>query len=250
MDSALSILMVVFDTILKYKLQDNQFHKIFFLCSYLHFIYGQKQLFAGVTYYLFSDKSNFVREDSKQNPSGKFPLKADEKEILYLASLAPSGHNTQPWFIKYIEPYQWIICNDKTNWLPGVDPPQRETILSIGAFMQNLEYAAGKKGYTCQFSMLATTNQDEHIVAVKLLKSADAATFDIAKIKNRRTVRSNYLNDALKKEDADFLFTGEREFFNFIHSGSAAYQYLNEQTIEANKIQSYRDAAEKEFQNG
>ncbi|MEP6713703.1 MAG: hypothetical protein ABJA37_14850 [Ferruginibacter sp.] len=202
---------------------------------------------AGVTYYLCSDKTNFVREGNMQKSAGKFPLMADEREILYLASLAPSGHNTQPWFIKYIEPYHWIICNDKTRWLSGVDPTQRETILSIGTFAQTLEYAADTAGYNCAFTVLATTNQDENVMDIKLTKANNVAAFDVNKIKNRRTVRSNYLNDALKKEDADFLFNEEKDSFNFIHSDSKDYHYLNEQTIEANRIQSYRDAAEKEL---
>ena len=54
-----------------------------------------------------------------------------------------------PRRIKYIEPFHWIIENDKSRWLPAVDPTQRETILSIGAFLQNLEYASGNLGYTC-----------------------------------------------------------------------------------------------------
>ena len=208
---------------------------------------GATILIGGSVGYLMSDKKNFVRTNIKGSSTGNSLLKPDEREILYLASLAPSGHNTQPWFVKYIEPYHWIICNDKSKWLPAVDPTQRETILSIGAFIQNLEYAANNAGYSCQFDILATTNQDEHIVAVKLTKSAGAATFDIAKINNRRTVRSNYLNDLLKKEDADYLFNEDRDFFNFMPNGAKEYHYLNEQTIEANKIQSYRDDAEKEL---
>ena len=100
-------------------------------------IAGSSIVIGGVTYYLLSDKDNFVRTDSKQNDPKNSLLKSDEREILFLASLAPSGHNTQPWFVKYVEPYHWIIGNDKNRWLPGVDPTQRETILSIGAFLQD-----------------------------------------------------------------------------------------------------------------
>ena len=89
------------------------------------------------------------------------PLEDDELAILSLASLAPSGNNTQPWFVKNIEPYHWIVSNDKGKWLSDVDPTQRVTMLSISAFLQKLEYAAGKSGYACQFTLLATTNQDE-----------------------------------------------------------------------------------------
>lgn len=94
---------------------------------------------GAATVYLLSDKSNLVREDLKPADGKNEMLKPDEKEILYLASLAPSGHNTQPWFVQYLEPYHWIIGNDKTKWLPAVDPTQRGTLLSIGAFLQNLE---------------------------------------------------------------------------------------------------------------
>jgi hypothetical protein len=202
---------------------------------------------AGAVYYLSTDKRNFVRTDIKADPSGNIPLKNDEREILYLASLAPSGHNTQPWLVKYIEPYHWIIGNDKSKWLPGVDPTQRETILSIGAFMQNIEYAASKWGYACQFTLLATTNQDESIAAVKLTTAINPIKYDIQKIKQRRTVRSNYLNIALIKEDITYLTKDGPDFIHYISNSSKEHQWLNEQTIEANRIQAYRDDAEKEL---
>jgi len=199
--------------------------------------------------YLLSDKSNFVRDDIEKKSIQNTFLQAYEREILYLASPAPSGHNTQPWFVKYIEPYHWIIGNDKTKWLPAVDPTQRETILSIGAFLQNLEFAASNAGFEVQFDILAKTNQDENVVDVKLIKSSNITSFDVEKIQNRRTIRSNYLNDALKQAGKDYLFNDEKDSFTFMPTGSKEYQYLNEQTIEANRIQSYRDEAEKELGN-
>jgi hypothetical protein len=188
---------------------------------------GTSIVIAGVTYYLLSDKRNFVRADSKQKETTNIPLQPDEKEIIFLASLAPSGHNTQPWFIQYIQPYHWVIGNDKSRWLPGVDPTQRETILSIGAFIQNLEYAANNLGYNCQFSILATTNQDENIVDVKLTKANSIIKYDIEQIKHRRTVRSNYLSDVLKKEDSSFLISEETDFIHYIPNTAKEYEWLN-----------------------
>ncbi|WP_462254746.1 Acg family FMN-binding oxidoreductase [Ferruginibacter sp.] len=212
-------------------------------------IAGSSIIIGGVTYYQRSDKNNFVRADTKQKETTKTPLQPDEREILFLASLAPSGHNTQPWFVKYIEPYHWIIGNDKSRWLPGVDPAQRETILSIGAFLQNLEYAAGNLGYNCQFDITATTNQDENIIDVKLTKATKIITYDIEQIKHRRTVRSNYLSDVIKKEDSSYLINEETDFIHYIPNTSKEHQWLNEQTIEANRIQAYRDAAQSELAN-
>ena len=137
--------------------------------------------------------------------------------------------------------------NDKSKWLPAVDPTQRETILSIGTFLQNLEYAANNLGYQCQFKLLAASNQDEHIMDVKLIKSSSVEKYDIQKIKERRTVRSNYLNDVIKNEDVVYLLNDETKFLHYIPNTSKEYHWLNEQTIEANKIQSYRDNAQKEL---
>lgn len=210
-------------------------------------IAGATIIVAGGATYFLSDKGNFERKDIQEDSNNPFKFQPHEKEILYLASLAPSGHNTQPWYIKYLEPYHWIICNDKTKWLPAVDPAQRETILSIGAFIQNLEFAANNTGYACQFNLLASTNQEENILEVKLQKNSAATKYDISKLKNRRTVRSGYLNDVLKKKDEVYLQENESGFFHFISNNSKEYNWLNEQTIEANRIQAYRDEAQKEL---
>lgn len=208
---------------------------------------GGALLATGTGAYLISDKSNVVRNDLSQTVSVSETLKFDEREILYLASLAPSGHNTQPWFVQYIEPYHWIVGNDKSKWLPAVDPTQRETMLSIGTFIQNLELAAGDFGYACNWNLLATTNQDERVIEVRLSKKEPQSKFDVEKIKSRRTVRSNYLKDELRNEDAEYVLGSENEFIHYLPTSSKEGKYLDEQTIEANRIQAYRDPAQQEL---
>jgi hypothetical protein len=201
----------------------------------------------GTTSYLFSDKSNLLRTDMKQSDDSNKILKPDETEILFLASLAPSGHNTQPWFVQYLEPYHWIIGNDRRKWLPAVDPTQRETILSIGAFMQNLDYAANSFGYVCDWHLLATSNQDERVMEVKLIQEASKNAFDTAKIKSRRTVRSNFLSDVLKPDDLKYLINSEPEFVHYLPGTSKESQWINEQTIESNRLQADRNPAQQEL---
>ncbi len=210
-------------------------------------ITGGTVLAGGTTAYLLSDRRNLVRDDLKPANSKGDILKPDEKEILFLASLAPSGHNTQPWFVQYLEPYHWIIGNDKSKWLPAVDPNQRETILSIGTFIQNLEYAAGFLGYVCNWNLLAATNQAERVMEVKLTQKVTDKPFDVSKIKSRRTVRSDYLSAVLKKEDVVELVSGESEVIYYLPVTSKESQFINEQTIAANRLQSYRDAAQQEL---
>jgi hypothetical protein len=202
---------------------------------------------AGTTSYLLSDKSNLVRADINPAGDNKKTLRPDEKEILFLASLAPSGHNTQPWFVQYLEPYHWIIGNDKSKWLPAVDPTQRETILSIGAFIQNLEYAASAFDYGCNWTLLATTNQDERVIEVKLIKKESKNAFETAKINARRTVRSGFLSDVLKREDLKYLVNSEPEFIHYLPTTSKESQFINEQTIVANRLQAYRNSAQQEL---
>ena len=204
---------------------------------------------VGATAYLLSDRSNLVRADLQQVDDKNENLKLDEREILFLASLAPSGYNTQPWFVRYLEPYHWIIGNDKSKWLPAVDPTQRETMLSIGAFLQNLECAAGSSSYACDWKLLATNNQDDLVMEVKLSKKASPNNFDITKIINRRTVRSDFLSDLLKQEDIKYLVDSESEFIHYLPNTSKESKFIDEQTIAVNRLQSYRDLAQQELAN-
>jgi hypothetical protein len=212
-------------------------------------IAGGTIISTGITAYLLSDRNNLVRADLEPTIDRNKTLKPDEKEILLLAALAPSGHNTQPWFVRYLAPYHWIIGNDRTKWLPAVDPTQRETMLSIGAFIQNLEYAASSFGYSCDWNLLATTNQDNRVMEVKLSKNVSTNNFDIAKITNRRTVRSNFLSALLKQEDIKYLVDTEPEFIHYLPNTSKESKFIDAQTIVANRIQSYRDPAQQELAN-
>ncbi len=174
------------------------------------------------------------------------PLLPDERAILHLASLAPSGHNTQPWLVKRTAPFHWIIGNDQARWLPAVDPTQRETMLSIGAFLQNLEYAAAHHGYTCHQVLLAENNQAEDVMEVILTKTPAAPGFDVAALTSRRTVRSGYRAEALRPADVRALTAGEPGY-HYFRRDTPEGQWLDAHTQAANHQQTYRDPAEREL---
>lgn len=201
------------------------------------------------TTYLLSDKHNISRHDIVDNSLSVLKFYPDEKEILYLASLAPSGHNTQPWSIKYIAPYHWIVCNDKMKWLPAVDPMQRETILSIGAFIQNIEYAADSFGYNLRSKMLANCNQDEELVEIRLYKASSRNNFNVENIKLRTTVRSGFMNDIVAAKDVHFICGGENNYFHYVANKTKEQQWLSTLTIDANHQQTNRDDAQGELAN-
>lgn len=53
--------------------------------------------------------------------------------------------------------------------------------------------------------------------------------------------------NVLKKEDIFYLANDETDYIHYIPNSSKEHQWLNEQTIEANRIQAYRDDAENEL---
>lgn len=168
-------------------------------------------------------------------------------KLIYLASLAPSGHNTQPWTVRIIDSNHWIIGMDKTRWLTVVDPENRETLLSIGAFLENLVIAANVEGYEVEIEVLAKHSKDRDVLDIKLYKVNYARNFDVKKIELRRTVRNNFLRDHLSNEDLSLLTGENREHFHYYSRTSKEGNYLAEGTLLANKLQTFQNSAQEEL---
>jgi hypothetical protein len=140
-----------------------------------------------------------------------------------------------------------MIGTDMTRWLPVVDPENREMLLSIGAFLENLMVAANVNGYEVEVEVVAKTLKDKDIVDIKLHKGNYFKNFDIKKIELRRTVRNNFLKDDLSSEDVR-LFTGkDSEDFIYYARQSKEGNYLAEGTLMANQSQTYRNSAQEEL---
>ncbi|MEO8659835.1 MAG: nitroreductase [Bryobacteraceae bacterium] len=168
-------------------------------------------------------------------------------EILTLASRAPSGHNTQPWTVTVLDREHWIIGIDEARRLPAVDPTARETLLSLGAFLENLVAAAAHHGYRVEYDVVAQSPADAAVVDLRLRKAAPSPQ-PLDQIKLRRTVRNGHLASEIKSTDIASV-TGQKEGFHYFPRGTAAAKYLSEGTVEANRRQAFRDPAEEELAN-
>lgn len=93
-----------------------------------------------------------------------------------------------------------------------MDPTQRETILSLGAFLQNLE-AAAHLGYACHWQLLADNNQADSVMDVALAKAAGLPA--VTGLLRRRTVRTGYRNQPLAPADVRALTAGEPGYHFF-----------------------------------
>lgn len=191
---------------------------------------------------------SLIREDLiKSTESNKSFVNAKEDyiNILYYASLAPSSHNTQPWGVKIIDKNQFILCIDKQRLLPKVDPDMRETILSLGTFIENFKLVALHYGYETEIKILPGYLSTYEIVELNLIKT-DPVKIDLRTISERRTVRNNFSDKQISREDFEFICNND-ESFTFFPNSSAQGKYLINGTIEANKTQTYRNGTMEEL---
>ncbi|MBU1344001.1 MAG: nitroreductase [Proteobacteria bacterium] len=157
-------------------------------------------------------------------------------KILYYASLAPSGHNSQPWFVRIISKTHWIIGSDKDRWLRTVDGSNREVLLSLGAFVENLVQAARVFGYTAQTTVIAKDRFDPEVVTVRLLKTK-ATDIPLHRMVDRRTVKSHMLSRELKVSDInDFSKLVDDHLFYF-PAGTHHAELMAKEAVENFKIQ-------------
>ena len=62
------------------------------------------------------------------------------------AILAPSPHNLQPWMIRLDGDDSLTLFCDLDRRLPETDPPDRQTTIGLGAFLELLRQAAAEQG--------------------------------------------------------------------------------------------------------
>jgi hypothetical protein len=180
-------------------------------------------------------------------PQKSIQIHPDAYKILYYASLAPSGHNSQPWFVKMAGSTQWIVGSDKNRWLPEVDGSNRETLLSLGAFVENLVQAGNASGYSVEVSVIAKDRFDSEIMLLNISKSK---TMDIPlqRIVTRRTVKSHMLSSELKSSDVnDFKKATEKRLYYFpagtTHSDHMAKEAVQNFIIQFNNEKAMAEAA-------
>lgn len=168
------------------------------------------------------------------------------REILYLASLAPSSHNTQPWQVRGASPNCWIIQADPRGKLPAVDPHNRELLLSIGAFIENLAIAAGSMGFSAQVEVIARSSLEKDVARIVLTQDA-FSPYPVERIRNRRTVRNGQLNKEISTGHIKTFMEAAEGQVIYFPTGSQDAHYLQDAAVENFRIQTNRDAAQREL---
>lgn len=135
------------------------------------------------------------------------------------AVLAPSSHNTQPWFFRLSES-AIDLWADRTRALPANDPEDRELAISCGCALMNVRIAASSDGVGVQVQLLPEPEEPDLLARVSLSEQSIASAEDselAAFIETRRTYRKRFapravgasalehLIDAAKREGARLL---------------------------------------------
>jgi hypothetical protein len=167
-------------------------------------------------------------------------------KILYYASLAPSGHNSQPWFVKIISKNQWVIGSDSERWLPQVDGSNRETMLALGTFIENLAQAANTFGYAVETTIIAKDRFDSEVVKIDFIKSK-ARDMGLHRIVARRTVKSHLLSKELKASDVDDFSKSVDDHLFYFPRGTEHADSMKKAEVDNYIIQSKNKKAMEEL---
>jgi hypothetical protein len=114
-------------------------------------------------------------------------------ELVRAATLAASGHNTQPWQFA-IEENAIKIHPDYRRRLPIVDPKDRELWMSLGCALENLLIASRANGYTPE----VTYPDAADFIHIRLTKDTAQASSLLAAMPLRQNTRSAYDGQLIK----------------------------------------------------
>lgn len=158
----------------------------------------------------------------------------DYRELVRLATLAASSHNTQPWKF-LIEDGCVRIFPDYERRCPVVDPDDAHLFKSLGCAAENLIHAAAAQGLESQVQY----DEDGDCVVVSLRPDADVGESDLSRaITQRQCTRAAFDGRPLTADDVHRLqhaaqgdgvraivLTSEEEkeaIIEFVNKGNAA----------------------------
>ncbi|WP_300037970.1 twin-arginine translocation pathway signal protein [uncultured Roseobacter sp.] len=75
------------------------------------------------------------------------------KNALSFALLAPNPHNLQPWKVELVGEDTVLLWQDTDKRLPETDPFDRQIIIGLGCFLEQMVLAAGGAGYSADVSL-------------------------------------------------------------------------------------------------
>jgi hypothetical protein len=157
---------------------------------------------AGYVLFEYTPWQDYACKDSQiRTPFAKSTaISTQMRELIRYATLAPNGHNTQPWKFA-IKEYAIEIHPDDTRHLPAVDPDGRELWISLGCALENLIIAAHAVGYSTDVTYPDTAD----FIQIQLTADTSQAGPLFDAITLRQNTRSEYDGQPIKVNDLNQL---------------------------------------------
>lgn len=109
-------------------------------------------------------------------------------ELIRFATLAPNGHNTQPWRFR-ASPGRIDILPDFSRRTPVVDSDDHHIFVSLGAAAENLVLAASARGHSSEIDF---DPSEGGVVSAFLNKAVPVASPLFEAISHRQSTRADY----------------------------------------------------------
>jgi hypothetical protein len=118
------------------------------------------------------------------------PQGVPARELVALATRAPSVHNTQPWHW-CIEGNRVILFADSSRQLMHADPDGRDLLLSCGAALQHLRVASAAAGWKAHVRRMPNPYNDAQLANISFIAEppTSEALAALDALVNRRTDR-------------------------------------------------------------
>ncbi len=110
------------------------------------------------------------------------------QELVRFATLAPNGHNTQPWKFG-VAPGQIDILPDLSRRTPVVDPDDHHVFVSLGAAAENLALAGAALGHPVD---IAFEQSGSGAIKIALGKGVPLKSPLFQAIRHRQSTRADY----------------------------------------------------------
>jgi hypothetical protein len=128
------------------------------------------------------------------------PVAPETRDLIRYATLAPNGHNTQPWLFRPSDT-DIAILPDSTRRTPVVDPDDHHVFVSLGCAAENLMLAAGASGRAGE---IVFDPAEGGSVRVRFGSAkGNPALFEA--IPHRQSTRSDYDGSAVSVHDLELL---------------------------------------------
>jgi len=164
-------------------------------------------------------------------------------ELVRYATMAPSGHNTQPWKFSLNEDCIRIFP-DFTRSLPTVDPDNRELYISLGCALENLVIAAKYVGYDPEVEYFPADEPDECLLFTLKHSNVTGDNNLFQAIPKRHTNRREYNKQHISAADLNKIGSvpTENGVTTLVLTEQGAIKQIIDLVREGNRIQMNDDA--------